>query len=113
MNLSRFLLVGLMVGSLAVLGCGDDSGSGGTAGSGGTGGSGGTAGSGGTGGSAGMAGDGGSGGEIPASCDPDVVCAPCDESMRNDCETDVFACNALPVGCEACIEESDPAANCM
>ena len=61
----------LVVGAMALFGCGDDSsgGVGGTSGTGGTGGSGGGAGTGGTGGMAGMGGSGGVGGAAAEALD--------------------------------------------
>ena len=96
MKLSKLFVVALTVGSLAVLGCGDDDG--GTAGSGGNG----------TAGSGGSAGSGGTNGAVcPA--DADILCANCTGQQLNDCRADVFACNAFPLAaCETCIEDSDP-----
>lgn len=112
MKLSKLFVVALMVGSLGVLGCGDDDG--GTAGSGGNGtagsGGNGTAGSGGN-GTAGSGGSAGSGGTNGAVCpaDADILCANCTGQQLNDCRADVFACNAFPLAaCETCIEDSDP-----
>ena len=105
MKLANFFLMTMLVGTLGVLGCGDDttnpagSGGSGTAGTGGEAGSGGDAGSGG-----GTAGTGGGGSE----CDRTAaeVCAECDApDRRPDCETRFDACLAdPPTGnfCEKC-----------
>ena len=54
MKMTRLFVMALLVGSLSVLGCGDDEDGGGSAGSGGTAGSGGSAGTGGTAGTGGL-----------------------------------------------------------
>jgi len=84
MKVSGLFWAGVLVGTLAIVGCGDD-GTGGTAGTGG------------------MTGEG--------CADADVLCAGCaDGPQLNDCRNDVMLCNqADPVSrCETCIAESNP-----
>mgnify|MGYP001827079447 CR=1 FL=1 len=113
MRLTKMFVLAVLVGAVAVIGCSNDDGSGG---SGGTAGAGGTAGSGGSGGIGGSAGIGGSGGMPAEGCaDADVECADCEvdtpESER--CLGAVVACNFLEQSeCQACIESSDPARDC-
>jgi hypothetical protein len=105
MTPTRLFLVAALVGSLAVLGCGDETT--GTAGSGGSGSGGsGTAGSGGS-GTAGSGGNGtaGSGGApIPSEACDTGLCAT-DGELRALCEQDVQAClaNEPEINWDECI----------
>jgi hypothetical protein len=87
MKLGKLYLIAVLVGTLVVIGCGDDGSS--------NGGSGGTA---------------GGGGDTGFVCDADVICAECPEGREfDDCAADVFACDTIdPRGCEPCIEDTDP-----
>ena len=91
MKLSKLFLMAMLVGTLAVIGCDSDTGtggSGGSGGSGGTGGGGGTAGEGGAGGTAGMGGEGGTGGSAAS-----TVCEACDVAEQiGECEATYNTC---------------------
>ena len=104
MNIGRLFLIAGLVGAVALIGCTDDDGGGGTGGTAGTGGTGGTAGGGGTGG-------------MPAEgcADSDVLCADCEMNTPEwqRCLGAVVVCNFLePSECQACIESSEPARDC-
>ena len=100
MKLANFFLMTMLVGTLGVLGCGDDttnpagSGGSGTAGTGGSG----TAGSGGS-------GTAGTGGTPAGNCDyGDCVDGSTEQQA---CEAGVTACMIIPIGQEACISAAN------
>lgn len=95
MKLSNLFLMAVMVGSLAVLGCGNDGGS--------------AAGSGGSAGSGGTAGDGGSSGGNCANADE--ICADCASGTpTDDCRQDVALCNTAGrvEVCQFCVDATEP-----
>jgi len=86
MKLANFFLMTLLVGTLGVLGCGDDTTN--PAGSGGSG----------TAGSGGSAGSGGTGGDPldPALCNREACVE--NETLRGECENELEACRSVPEG---------------
>jgi hypothetical protein len=86
MKLGKFFLMTALVGTLSILGCSDDSGSGGSGGTPATGGSGGSGATGGTGGSGGDPGTGGTGGT--EACTEGELC--CIELCINGDRADEF-----------------------
>jgi hypothetical protein len=83
MKLGRIFVIALLAGTLGVIGCNDEEGTGGTAGSGGTAGTGGTAGSGGTGGTVDPC--------VGGQCDRD-------SQAKTNCQDAIDACNMLGAG---------------
>lgn len=98
MRILQVALVGALVGSVAIVGCDDDSGTGGTGGIGGS------------------AGGGGVGGTPSEGCtNAEVECADCevDTPGWERCQGAVVFCNLTePSECQACIESSEPARDC-